>query len=197
LIPSDLNTESIVKMVRTSKAERDQAIKLLYFDEKIVSDISRIVHTGGGDKADVKVVHSEALMQFVKTAVGNTELVINGSLRGYILGIAKFVWYKKATKQARHRVLDVDEQHDVTDGIAVDDLVIKTEKAHLLQDLLSKMGETCKEVLMHWAHGFKMAEIASMIGYSGEAMAKKKKYQCMKKLLTYIADHPHIKEALR
>lgn len=184
-------------MVRAGKSERDQAVKLLYFDKMIVSDISRIVHSGGGDRDDVKIVHSEALMQFVKTAVGNAELAIAGSLRGYIVGIAKFVWYKKVTKKTKHRVQDIDEQHNITDGIAVDDLVIKMENSHLLQDLLTKMGETCKEVLMHWAHGFKMAEIAKMVGYSGEAMAKKKKYQCMKKLLAYIADHPQIKEALR
>ena len=50
---------------------------------------------------------------------------------------------------------------------------------------------------MHWANGYSMKEIAVLMDYKSDMMAKKKKYKCFKELLNYIEKHPEIKNVLR
>ena len=67
----------------------------------------------------------------------------------------------------------------------------------LLHSLLETLGKNCKEVLLLWGNGYKMRDIADIIGYKSEEMAKKKKYQCFKTLLIYLEQNPEIKKSLR
>ena len=58
-------------------------------------------------------------------------------------------------------------------------------------------GKNCKEVLMLWAYGYKMKEIANIMNYKSDNMAKKKKYKCFKELLEFLEQNPEAKSALR
>ena len=82
-------------------------------------------------------------------------------------------------------------------GVTPEDLVIDFSQKKLIENLLSYLGRNCKEVLMYWANGYKMKEIAKLVGYKSEGMAKKKKHLCMDKLQKHIANNPSIIAILR
>ena len=88
----------------------------------------------------------------------------------------------------------VAEQQD--ESITAVDLLIKGDRAEILNKVLSQMKVKCKEVLMHWSSGYKMQEIATLLGYKSDGVARKKKSECMKQLLAYLADKPYIKQQL-
>jgi len=67
----------------------------------------------------------------------------------------------------------------------------------MLQKVLSVIAGRCKEVLMLWAAGHSMKEVAKELQYKSDGMARKKKSECMKELLTYLYNHPKVKEQLR
>lgn len=173
------------------------AIARLYHDEKLRADILAVLLKSGGSEADFDIVFNTTLLQFVKTVVKNSNLEIKGEVKGYIVGIAKFVWYKEANLMTRNRSQNIEQAPEIADAIEPEALILKQEKIHLLKEILSQLGQACKDVLMHWANGYPMIQIAKMVGYASEDMAKKKKYQCMKKLLLYMEQNPQIKEALR
>ncbi len=60
-------------------------------------------------------------------------------------------------------------------------------KKHRVEGILKLMGPDCKKVLTAFYFFQKsMKEIALEMGYSGSAMAKKKKYQCLKAIRTKL-----------
>jgi len=184
----------ILKKIRGTKQERDEAVKLLYFDQDIRSSVKRFVMNNGGQSQDVRPILHICIMKLVKTVIKNDRLVLRNSLVAYIVGIAKFSWYDELTK--RGKVWEGEIPH-VIDDHTPEKLYLNLERKHLLEKLMGIMRANCKEVLMLWANGYSMEEIANNMNYKSFKMAKKKKYECMKQLLEYIDQHPEIKEVIR
>ena len=171
-------------------------IQELYFDEKLRQKIQAVLSRYGANAADFEEVFHTTLMQFVKTVIKNTDIQINTSLYAYLAGISKYTWLNKAKKENRIRTEQMDDQFDLTSDTTPESLLLDQSKVNVLQGLLERLGKNCKEVLMYWANGYSMNEIADLMGYKSDKMAKKKKYKCFKELLDYLEAHPEIKNAL-
>lgn len=168
----------------------------MYKDQKLRSGIQSMVVKMGGSRDDVEEIFTTTLIQFVKTVLKNPDLTITHELRTYISGIARYVWLGRFKKN-QPILTDNGRESDGDWEDSPETLVVRQDQKHLLHDLLKRIGKNCREVLMYWAHGYKMKEIADMMNYNSEGMAKKKKYQCFKTLVEYLDQHPEVKEALR
>lgn len=197
LIDTKLDIEVLISKIRSGKTGRDEVIGLLYYDEVLKQKIKMVVLRYGGQQQDIDEVFNTTLMQFVKTVVKNKEMEINSSLYGYLSGIAKYVWMNASKKEKKNRSEDIDDQFDIQSDTTPETLLLDQSKVDQLRGLLEKLGRNCKEVLMHWANGYSMKEIAEMMNYKSDNMAKKKKYKCFKELLNYLEENPEIKNALR
>ena len=188
--------DQIFRDIRSGKQGRDEVIIRLYKDPKLRKGIQSAIIKMGGTQDDVNEVLTTTLMQFVKTVIQKQDLYIKYQLNTYIISIAKYIWLAKRKKDTKYsyneEYLEEEEWAD-----SPETLVLEKDKIDLLHELMQKLGKNCKEVLMYWANGYKMKEIASLLDYKSENMAKKKKYQCFKSLLIYIEDNPRIKSALR
>jgi len=150
----------------------------------------------GGTEEDFNNVFSLTLMKFVKAVIQKPDLIISYELNTYISGIAKYTYLDTIRKEKKHSYVDHSDKEDEMVE-SPEELILNKDKMHLLNEILMKLGKNCKEVLMYWANGYKMKEIATLMDYKSDNMAKKKKYQCFKTLLLYIEDNPQIKSALR
>ena len=189
--------ETLISKIRSGKAGRDEVIGLLYYDEVLRQKIKMVIHRYGGQSNDFDEVFNTTLMQFVKTLMQNKEMVITSNLHSYMCGIAKYVWMNKSKKENKKRVENIDDQYDIKSDTTPVSLLLDQSKVEQLNGLLQKLGRNCKEVLMYWANGYSMKEIATMMNYKSDNMAKKKKYKCFKELLNYLEENPDIKNALR
>lgn len=183
--------------IRSGKAGRDEVIGILYYDEVLRNKIRMVINKYGGKTSDFEEVFNTALMQFVKTVIKNKDMVISNTLHSYICGIAKFVWMNKSKKENKIRTEDIDDQYDISSDTTPESLLLDQSKIENLNELLEKLGKNCKEVLMYWANGYSMKEIADLMGYKSDNMAKKKKYKCFKELLDFLEKNPEVKKALR
>lgn len=195
----DINTDIglTISKIRSGKSGRDEVIKRLYYDDELRRKIRMVIHRYGGNNNDFDEIFNTTLMQFVKTVIKNREMVISSSLHSYISGITKYVWMNKIKREQKHRSEDIDDQLDLQTDITPERLLLDQTKVDQLQGLLQKLGKNCKEVLMYWANGYSMKEIAEKMDYKSDHMAKKKKYKCFKELLSYLEAHPEIKNTLR
>lgn len=66
----------------------------------------------------------------------------------------------------------------------------------MLHNVLDQLGVKCREVLMYWAAGYKMAEIAKMLDYKTDVVVRRKKMNCMQELLKFMDANAHIKSQL-
>jgi len=191
-----INTNSILDKIRSGKVGRDEVITILYNDQKLKSKVISQVINKGGSKEDALSVFNLCLVNFLKTVVKNKDLKITSNLEAYIVTIARNVWYQELRSNARFKTSEILENIDIVETQNSESLILKVEQMDLLGDLLTKLKKKCKEVLMYWANGYSMGEIADLAHYKSAMMARKKKYQCMQELLAYVAKNPQIKNAL-
>ena len=190
------STADTLAAIRSGKEGRDKVLTHLYHNERLRNSIQSVIYKMGGTQENFKDIFANTLMQFVKTVVHKPDLEIKHEMNTYITSIAKYLWLADKRKEDKYSQTEIETgiEEEWQDG--PESLVIKKEKIHLLEELLGQLGKNCKEVLMYWANGFKMKEIAQMLHYKSADMAKKKKYKCFKSLLTYLENNPKIKAAL-
>ena len=155
-----------------------------------------ILYKVGGGDADFVEIFTITIMKFIKKVVGDREFVLESNLHNYLVGIAKFTYLEKFKSKAKSTI----DLCKITDPIAQntpETLILELEKVEFLHSMLGTLGKNCKEVLMYWANGYSMKEIAKKMNYKSEGMARKKKHNCFKSLLAIVNENPSIKEALR
>jgi DNA-directed RNA polymerase specialized sigma24 family protein len=197
LIDSGIDIKEILKKTRSGKSGRDEVISMLYKDVSLRRKIESVVLKNGGQKTDFHTIFNNVLMQFVKTVIKNEDLEINSTLHAYLCGIAKYSWLNQLKKDIKHKSDNIEDQYDLSSGVTPETLLIDQGKITHLSSLLETLGKNCKEVLMYWANGYSMQEIAEMMDYKSDMMARKKKYKCFKELLELLEKNPDIKKVLR
>jgi len=190
------NATIVLSKIRSGKAGRDEVITSLYKNKQLKSKVINQILKKGGSKEEAQSVFNLCLVQFFKTVIKNKDLTIKINLEAYIMTIAKNVWYQELRKNAKIKTSEINDNLDLAEENNSESLLLNIEKMEVLNDLLSKLKKRCKEVLMYWANGYNMEEIAKMCDYKSAMMARKKKYQCMKELLDYVSRNPHVKEAI-
>jgi RNA polymerase sigma-70 factor (ECF subfamily) len=183
--------------IRSGKEGRDRVLIQLYKDKKLRQGVINVVRKLRGTPEDFEDVFSTTLMQFVKTVINRPELTIRHQLNTYIISIAKYICIAQKKKSNKNLNLNYDMNTEFDFEESPESLVLNKEKIHLLHEVISSLGDKCKAVLMYWANGYRMKEIAKLMSYKSENMAKKKKYKCFKTLLIMIEKNPKIKSALR
>jgi len=197
LITNDIDIPLIISKIRSGKTGRDEVLVSLYQNQVLRTKIENVVAKYGSQQSDQNMIFNSTLIQFVKTVINNRDLTIHSSLYSYMCGIAKYILLNERKKINQTRTENIDDQYDIKTDHTPESLIIDQSKIDQLHDLLQKLGKNCKAVLMYWANGYSMKEIATMMNYKSDMMAKKKKYKCFKELLNYLEEHPEIKNILR
>lgn len=196
LIKDTEDISILLQRIRLNKVSRDQVIGELYHDSALRSSIRSMMKSKGATEEDVQEVFNICIIKFVKTVIKNSDINISHTVQSYITGIARFEWYGILRDRKKHTHQELDAWRK-TENTTPESLLIDGDQKTLILDLLNAVGDKCKEVLLLWANGYKMKEIAVSVNYKSEGMAKKKKHQCFKNLLNYIEKNPDIKNLIR
>ena len=190
--------EDLVAAMKGSKTERELAIRQLAADKTLQSKVRAMVIAKGGNGEDATMVYSDTIVSFLKSIAKRKEINLTLSLESYLVGIARHKWYDLL--KSRDNKIDSTDLDDLDPPKQEADqftLLRNSEKWSILQKVLTVMATRCKEVIMLWSSGYSMKEIALELQYKSEGMARKKKSECMKQLMTYLYNNPKIKEELR
>lgn len=194
---SETITSDLVSKIRSGKIGRDEVISRLYHDNNLRHAIRHQILKLGASDQDVESIFNTTLMSFIKTVMKNPDLKIKNKLVTYLCGIARYSWFHELKRRGTNHISTAEFELDVPDFNTPEKLLLDQSKYHLLHTLLQKLGKNCKEVLLHWANGFSMTEIAKLMKYKSDMMARKKKYKCFRELLVFVGENPDIKKALR
>lgn len=192
----DSDFQMIVKKIRASASERQEIIRLLANDVKLKSDIQGYVLKNNGSMDDGVMVFHDSIIAFIKRVFTDQHFILSTSFQQYIFGIAKNIWLTNLKKNNKLPVTQLNEDSkesgyddDINQGLFAKDKII------ILHRILKIMKPKCKDVLLYWAGGYSMQEIAIHLGYPSEGAARKKKCECYKSLIEWLEQHPHyIKE---
>jgi DNA-directed RNA polymerase specialized sigma24 family protein len=167
-------------------------IRCILKNRKLRSVINSMLREKQTPTIDADHILNDTILIFLKAAI-RKDFHIESTPLAYLMGIAKNVWLMDLRKN-KNTTLNT-EKLDLYHSQPVN--VIQFDKEKIIENLLSKIGEDCKTVLLLWAHKFKMTEIAEKLNYQSEGYARKKKMVCLKKLIAHVDSHPQFKEELK
>ena len=175
--------------LKQSSTYREHICKQIYQNQALKDSIISFVTKNSGQASDATEIFQDAIVRFFKKAM-EADFKLSHTPNSYILGIAKNIFYSqlKTKTTILHPEYDV-EMDDIEDDDGKDFIDIVTQ-------ILGYTTDTCRQVLMYWAQNYKMADIARLMSYKSDMMARKKKHECIQKLSKYLKDNPSITDKI-
>jgi DNA-directed RNA polymerase specialized sigma24 family protein len=177
--------------LRFSESKRAELCRSLYLDVDLKTGIKSYVKSHGGSEDDNDEIFQDSIVQFFKRLITDQNFTLQSDVKAYIFGIAKNIFHSKMKIAGRNIELDLRHEVESAEANAISKL-IDQDKLILYNQILTKSTETCRQVLMLWANSYKMEEIAEKMEYKSEMMARKKKYECLQKLIEYFKSYPNV-----
>ncbi|MBN8859637.1 MAG: sigma-70 family RNA polymerase sigma factor [Sphingobacteriales bacterium] len=160
--------------------------------EKFSARIKWMILQNSGTETDAADIFQDALMSiYNKAKTGDFELTC--PMEAFLYLICKNKWLNVLNKRKTQKVTNTDTEgfnYIGEDSFRLaEDCVMHQERSALLAEKLSEMGESCKNLLkLSWS-GLSMDEVAKKLKVS-YAYARKKKSECMAKLITLVKQSP-------
>lgn len=185
--------------IQQSTAERNKLLVSIHNNLQLRTSVKSYLKAKGANDIELDHLYNETLVALIKTGFASKNVfALTGDLEPYLMGIARNLWYQECKKQKREISLPEAISDQTADEQPVaEEIFLTKERYALLHDVLDKLRSNCRAVLMHWANGFSMIEIAEKLGYQSEGMARKKKSQCLAELNDFLFQNPHIKLQLQ
>jgi RNA polymerase sigma factor (sigma-70 family) len=178
--------EDFVRDIRRGGSSLERATDSLYrtYRNSTLTKVRSYLRFRKGIEDDALDVVQDAFMVMIEKIRdhGYNE----GSLLHFWIGIARGLLRNKLKRDTRTDLIEDSSQYDQADFESPEHLLLDDEKRHRLDRILSQLGERCKKVLLMWAGGYSMEEIAETLELSSEAMARKTKYKCKNQLMELL-----------
>jgi RNA polymerase sigma factor (sigma-70 family) len=158
--------------------------------ENHAGKIKAMVLKNNGSEEDAADIFQEALVDIFKKAK-NTGFTLTCPLDAYLYLICKNRWINELKKRGGRVTFTDTSGYNHTDDVLrqADILQNQTERGILLQQKLKDLGEGCRNLLeLAWS-GLGLEEVAKKLNNS-YGYVRKKKSECMAKLITLVKASP-------
>lgn len=181
--------------VRKSESYREQLCKTILADMTLKTGIREYIKNNSGSDEEAKEVLQESIVRFFQKIMSDKDFKLEKDINAYIFGIAKnvFILLKRKTNNTQSFEDYTKGQNEIE---SEDDRLLIYTNNELYQSVLTHSTETCKKVLMYWSYSYSMEEIAGFMSYQSEMMARKKKHECLKKLIDFFKNNQKLKNQL-
>lgn len=177
----DFGKEIDFVQLRTSAGYRESICRMIYQDTNLKSQIFKLVLENSGSQEEAEDVFQEAIASFFKRVVIDPNFRLTDSVKGYIYGTARNLYYSSKRKEVK-----LSELNEIGLDDEIQENTIGYDHIEITKKVLTYATTTCRQVLMYWAANCSMREIATLMNYKSEVMARKKKYECIQKLIRFF-----------
>ena len=169
----------------------NKAILFLY--QQYSASTCSFIMSYGASEQDAEDVFQETVLSFI-------EIIKKGKYRGdasiktFLVSIARNIWLNEVKKKERagFREMQYEKGRDPHEA-DISDHISDLEKKRQLRELLYKLGEPCRKLLMlYYYDSLSMREILEHLPYENEQVVRNKKYKCLQQLTEYIKENPAV-----
>lgn len=174
------------KLLQKLRARERSAIQHLY--NTAYQLIENYVRRHLGDISGAKDIFQDSIIILYKK-IDIPDFKLTTSVQAYLLGICKYLVIRQKSKAYRnaHSVLLESMTGDQSE---FEKDILEQERYELFSRHFEQLGESCKKVLSLYFQKKSMADIARIMGFSSVGYAKKRKFNCQKKLIKMIKEDP-------
>jgi DNA-directed RNA polymerase specialized sigma24 family protein len=174
-------SKDYISRIEKGGREREEAIFELYEHTTLKSSVYALIQKEGGSNEDAEDIWQDAIVVF-DANIRNGKFRQEGSIEGYLYGIARMLWKNKVKKSKKIGYLEGVELTQIPDMIAPEPDV-RLEK---LNFAILQMQKKCVRILTMLLEAHSMEHIAKQMGYKSKDVAKKEASICRKKLKAMI-----------
>ncbi|MEZ4774537.1 MAG: sigma-70 family RNA polymerase sigma factor [Bacteroidia bacterium] len=189
--------EDIIRAIVKGGPDLEHVMRHLYREGVFRRQISHFVQSRGGSPEDAEDIFQDSIRNLIMS-VRAGKYQGTGSIGGYLFGIGKNLWLKQF--RTMHREGGINPQiveSDLREAQSPEIILVDRELEAEVDHLLGLLGDKCRKVLELWKLSYSMKEIAGVLGYKTEGVARKKKRLCMKHLLDILDQNPDLLERLK
>jgi RNA polymerase sigma factor (sigma-70 family) len=166
-----MNDQNILKLFATGK--RDKAFTKLYH---LYPRIEKMILSKGGKKEDASDVFQEALI-ILNRNLEKSDFKLTSSFYTYLYSVSRFIWKDMQTQFSSQELQDLD-----ADNLETFHKVLEEKKYRQAEHAFSELGKRCQQLLLLFYHNaMPFKEIAKVMQFSSEKIAKNQKYKCLTK----------------
>lgn len=170
-----------------SQSNIEKPVRQLYhhYFENVVAHVC----SNNGDRDDGADIFQEAVLIFI-------EKVKNGQFRGecsiktFLMGIVRNLWLFELRTRSRRNNRETIYMDGEDKEVELSGFLGDKKDTRGLQQVLDKIGETCKKILIGYYYEEKsMKELLSQFDYENEQVLRNRKSKCMKKVKELLTDN--------
>ena len=186
----------IIEHIKAGGQKRQNAIALIYQDNKLKNQVILFVKNNSGSKDEGVDIFHEGIIAFDEN-VRKNKYKGDGQLKGYLYSTCRFLWLNRLKRSKRMVYTSENADLDQVSMETPEHLSLKEEQKRIIDQLLSQLGEKCKQILELWKLSYSMEEIAKEVGLQNAGIARRQRYNCYQKLLQNIDKNPNLKNILK
>jgi RNA polymerase sigma factor (sigma-70 family) len=153
--------------------QREKAFSQLY---QLYPKIEKLILSKGGRKQDASDVFQEALIVLYRK-LQSSDLVLTSSIYTYLFSVSRYIW---SDTQKQNSKIPKNEFDDFQEEVSKN---FHEEKKYQFAELaFSELGERCQQLLLMFYHKkMSFKDIANVMQFKSEKIAKNQKYKCLQK----------------
>ncbi len=180
--------ELLSSLQSLDRNERNKALSYIYRNQYAI--IAKYIKNNSGNDNDAEDVFQESLtILFEKVMDGSFKK--ESTLRTFLFAICKNQWSRRLRKASTKNEVYGIESDEVDDAEEPLGSLIANEEVKMIAALLDKLDCACKKVLiLYYYENRRMKEIAELMDFANDKVAKNKKNRCLNKLRTLAQKLP-------
>jgi RNA polymerase sigma factor (sigma-70 family) len=194
-IKKDFTDASLIQSLRTD-ANPDEAIRYMYRTHYSVT--AAYIKQNSGTEEDAEDIFQEVVLAFIDI-LKKDKFRGESSVVTFLYAITRNIWLNELNKRGRSKLRDEKfEKGKDTVEMDVSHLIMNREMKSQLMEVVDKLGETCKKILLaFYFENLAMKEILQTLNYENDQVVRNKKYKCLKQLEQMISTAPNLAKNLK
>ncbi|MCB9332604.1 MAG: sigma-70 family RNA polymerase sigma factor [Lewinellaceae bacterium] len=186
--------DDLLYALRTGGAARQKAWEYIYLQwhrswESVVIQL-------GGNTDQAQEALNDVAMAFERAVTTAGFRLTSASLRTYLVTCIVRRWKRvRKREQSLNPISDENIPESFFENVERE--IMQTELTTAVDALIQILNERCRRILRLFGLSYSMEEIAAAEGLNGAGKAKKAKYKCQKKLITYLQNQPDLEKRLK
>jgi RNA polymerase sigma factor (sigma-70 family) len=170
---------------------------ILFIYKQYAAPISSFIMGYGGTSQDGEDIFQEAVVTFIDL-VKKGKFRSEATVKTFLTAIARNIWLNELNKKQRTGIRErLYENRREANEPDVSHHLDERELKNQLRDILEKLGDPCKKILMMFYYeNLSMKEMVNYLNYENEQVVRNKKYKCLQQLTKLLSDKPEIARQL-
>jgi len=160
---------------------------LNYLYKTALPQITKFICINDGDEDEAKDIFQDAVVSLF-TTVKLGKFDVEKDVNGFLFFVSRNLWINYVKRRGRQ--LDISKMHMSMYEESQTAVMITAEKEEMINQFLEKAGTKCKQVLKYVIYDdYSMKEIAKLMNFASEAVAKTTHHRCKQKLMDLVANN--------